>query len=197
MSGETLKEKHRTFVAIPVDLRVREALQRFQRALDNQLTTVAFQWTPPQQIHLTLTFLGNVQTSSLDRVGSALEKSCRGVRPFKLRVDGLGCFPNFRTVRIIWVGLAGGIDPLCEVQSRIAQSTSFLGEHREVRPFHPHLTIGRVKRTHLRRTNLLGQMIREIKMPELGEWTVSEIDLMKSEPAPGGSVYTCLSKISL
>ena len=197
MSGETLKEKYRTFVGIPVDPRVREALQRFQRELDNQLTTAALQWTPPQQIHLTMTFLGNVQTSSLDRVRSALEESCRGVRPFKLRVEGLGCFPDFRTVRIVWVGLAGEIEPLCEVQSRIAQSTNFLGEHREVRPFHPHLTIGRVKKAHLRRTNLLGQMIREITMPELGDWTVNEIDLMKSEPAPGGSIYTCLRKISL
>ena len=197
MSGETLKEKYRTFVGIPVDLRVREALQRFQWALDNQLTTAALQWTPPQQIHLTMAFLGNVQTSSLDLVGSALEESCRGVRPFKLRVDGLGCFPDSRKVRIIWVGLAGEIEPLCEVQSRIAQSMNFLGEPSEIRPFHPHLTIGRVKKTHLHRTKLLGQLIREIKMPELGEWTVNEIDLMKSELAPGGSVYTSLSKIPL
>jgi 2'-5' RNA ligase len=116
MSGETLEEKHRTFVAIPVDLRVREALQRFQRVLDNQLTTAALQWTPPQQIHLTATFLGNVQTSSLDRVGSALAESCRGVRPFKLRVEGLGCFPRFPNDRIIWVGLAGEIEALREVK---------------------------------------------------------------------------------
>jgi RNA 2',3'-cyclic 3'-phosphodiesterase len=197
MSGEPLKEKHRTFVAIPVDLRVREALQRFQRALDNQLTTAALQWTPPQQIHLTMTFLGNVQTSSLDRLESALQESCRGVGPFKLRVEGLGCFPDFRTIRIIWVGLAGEIEALREVQRRVAESTTLFSDHREVRPFHPHLTIGRVKKTHLHRTNLLGKLIREIKMPELGEWTVNEIDLMKSELAPGGSVYTCLSKIPL
>ena len=197
MSGEALQEKHRTFVAIPVDLRVQEALQRFQLALDSQLTTAALQWTPPRQIHLTMTFLGNVQTSSLDLVGSALEKSCQGVRPFKLRVAGLGCFPDFRKVRIIWVGLAGGIEPLCELQRHIAQRTNLLSEHREVRPFHPHLTIGRLKKAYSGRTNVLGEMIQEVKIPELGEWTVNEVDLMKSELTPGGSVYTSLRKISL
>ena len=197
MSGEKLNQIHRIFVSIPVDLRVQKALQSFQRALGEQVDSAAVEWTPQQQIHLTLTFLGNVQTNSLDLVGSALEESCRGVRPFKLRIEGLGCFPDFRTPRIIWVGLVGGIEPLCELQSRIAQSTNLLVEHKEVRPFHPHLTIGRLKKAHPGRTNLLGQMIREFKMPELGEWTVNEVELMKSELAPEGSVYTCLLKISL
>jgi 2'-5' RNA ligase len=96
-------------------------------------------------MHLTLRFLGNTPASKLDDLGSALDRLAAQHAPFNLLLGALGCFPNERRPRVIWVGLQGQLQPLQTLRSALEDILQPLGWDPEDKPFHPHLTLGRVK----------------------------------------------------
>src|SRR5690348_1541389 len=94
MSVSLGQDRIRCFIAIPVDAGVLRIVRQLQGSLDDRLAADIVQWTRPKQIHLTLKFLGNVPVSPFEDLLSALQQSCQGVGPFKLRLATLGCFPK-------------------------------------------------------------------------------------------------------
>jgi RNA 2',3'-cyclic 3'-phosphodiesterase len=197
MSVSQGQERIRCFIAIPVDPGVLGIVQQLQCSLDDRLASHIVQWTRPAQIHLTLKFLGNVLAASVEDLITALRQACQGVEPFKLRLDTLGCFPNTRAPRIVWTGLAGDLGALMELQGRIAQRMTAFSAHDDSHVFHPHLSIGRVKRAHQEMAGLLGKVIDEAGNPEPAEWTVGQVELVRSVLGSQGSTYSNLAVVSL
>jgi len=197
MSVSQGQERIRCFIAIPVDAAVLGIVREVQCSFDDRLASDIVQWTRPAQIHLTLKFLGNVLASSVEDLITALRQACQGVGPFKLRLDTLGCFPNARAPRIVWAGLAGDLGTLMELQGRIAQRMTTFSAHDDSHAFHPHLSIGRVKRAHQEMAGLLGKMIAEAGNPEPAEWTVGQVELIRSVLGSQGSTYINLAVVSL
>src|SRR5947209_6135612 len=135
----------RAFVSIDLPRHVATAVALIQERLQDGLPKQAVRWTPLDQLHLTLKFLGNVSTEHLAEVKAALETACGQSSCFLLRAQALGCFPNLTRPRIVWLGLAGDLDRLEQLQSRIDSTLQRWSERAEERKFHAHLTLGRVR----------------------------------------------------
>ena len=133
----------RAFVAIfpPPELQaaVTGALETVQR-LDDKV-----RWVRPENIHLTLKFLGNVQEETLGNLGAALEETCAGHKAFDIGLVRLGAFPSARRARILWIGVDAGSDQLRALAADLESALIPLGFEREKRAFTPHLTLGRVR----------------------------------------------------
>jgi 2'-5' RNA ligase len=126
----------RLFVAIDVPEAVRDTLAALKRELSGA------RWVPPEQLHLTLKFIGNVDDAKVPDVVAALH-TVRG-SPAELTVDGVGRFPPSQTAHVLWAGLRAGPE-LGALASMIEQSLVPLGIAADARPFAPHITLARLK----------------------------------------------------
>ncbi len=181
----------RCFVAIDIPEDVTAEIAGLQRSLKQYGARIS--WARPEGIHLTLKFLGDVESGLIPDVISALNAAVSSSKTFTVSAEGVGCFPNSRRPRVMWIGLDGG-DSLRAVQGAVDSAMKPLGFDREKRKFNPHLTLGRVKSP---------QGIEDVvhRMEELGfpkrEFPASEIRLMQSDLQPAGAVYTVIHAISL
>jgi 2'-5' RNA ligase len=144
----------------------------------------AVRWTRPEAIHLTLRFLGDTAVERLPEWFAALDSVAAKMAPFELRLGGLGCFPNRRQPRVIWVGLQDDEHRAESLAEAIEAEARRLGWPSEARPFRAHLTLGRLK--------------DGARAPELPWDTpiapspvpVREIHFMESQLRPTGPLYT-------
>src|ERR1039458_7118428 len=137
-------ETKRVFIAIFPPAHIVTSLQAVAAGLGKDLPGRAIRWTRPEQIHLTLNFLGAIATPRLPEMESALQAACEGHQRHAVRTAGLGCFPNGSRPRIIWAGLAGDLRPLEKLKKAVDAGCLAGGCAGEDRPFLAHLTIGRV-----------------------------------------------------
>jgi len=186
----------RAFIAINLPPQLRAKLAAVQQALQRAPGGQAVRWTAAGQIHLTLRFLGNVPAESVAEIQATLPQACAGIAPFDLQAGGLGCFPNPRQPRIIWVGLTGELEALRHLQDQVERATAPWGEP-EARQFHPHLTIGRVKPEQAKPARPLAEVLQARPAEPLGTWRVQQVDLMQSRLAPGGAEYSLLNSLAL
>jgi 2'-5' RNA ligase len=132
----------RAFVAVfpPLEVR-REALTWARRRSSDDRV----RWTRPENVHLTLKFLGDVRAEALDEIRAALEEVCAQHAPFDAALAKLGAFPSARRARILWIGVGAGFDPLRSLAADFDDALTPLGFEREKRPYVPHLTLGRAR----------------------------------------------------
>src|SRR5258708_32040695 len=136
----------RLFIAIELDDELRVELKRAQKQIQVGHTLSFVRWVAPQNIHLTLKFLGNIKSTQIPALTAALERAAKNIAPFTLTARGLGCFPNTRRPNNIWVGLEGNLQTAALLARRIEDECFALGFERDLHGFAPHLTLGRVKR---------------------------------------------------
>lgn len=186
----------RTFIAIELTEEARQAITALQNRLKANSPPHTVRWAAAQNIHLTLHFLGNLEAADVTKVRSALEQIASRQQPFTLSLGQLGCFPNMRRPRIVWVGVWNSLKPLAELHAQLGQALqAAIGFTPETRPYAPHLTVGRVKEgvpgQRLRQFSQI--MEREQAVAKLVDLPVTEISLIKSELKPTGPLYTVLS----
>lgn len=187
-SGEVI----RTFVCIEIPQSVKDRIGELQNELRKSGASVG--WTKPSNIHLTLKFLGDVSTSSIERVSKAVERAAIGISQFEIEVAGTGCFPSTRNPRVLWVGLTNVTDAMKQLYSNIESELEREGFPREHRKFSPHLTIGRV-RTPGTGASVAEQLIARGFEPE--RFLATEVIVMRSDLKPTGSIYTPQAVIKL
>ncbi len=177
----------RAFIAVDLPPDLRQALGRVSRHLQEQLAGVPVRWVPPENIHLTLKFLGNLPLLQEMLRGEVADR-----RPFEFGVGGLGAFPDLKQPRVIWVGVKGP-DELEALHYVVEVAMERLGYAREGRPFTPHLTLGRVSRNASpREIRQVSEVLRKTKVGFLGSARVEEVHLYRSDLRPTGAVYTRL-----
>ena len=184
-------ERIRAFIAIPIDPDVRKTIASTQQALANSVPERAVRWTPPEQIHLTLKFLGEVPVNSLADIQAVLGPICGSHLSLQLAAATLGCFPNERDPRVLWVGLTGDLGPLKTLVEQMEKQLSRWVAP-EVREFHPHLTIGRIKLATPATRQALRAAMYAHAADSFGSWRVNRVQLFQSELTPTGSRYTVL-----
>ena len=191
-------ESIRTFVAMELSDDLKHALQTIQHRLQDAPGARVARWVAPQNIHLTLKFLGEVESVRVPRLIAALQESSAGLAPFTLTARGLGCFPSTRRPNVIWVGLAGDVQHALELAQRIESACEKSGFPREARAFSPHLTIGRIKR-EARPVDraAIGAAVQDFSTPDLGIIVGDAVHLIKSDLRPDGPIYTKLASIHL
>jgi len=182
----------RTFIAIPLPAGAKSLLETEQRKLRSCNADV--RWTAVSGIHLTLRFLGEVDPGTLPQLEARIREATLGCGRFALRLQGLGAFPGMRNPRVVWYGLDGGLPELAALQARIESACAGLGFLPEDRPFHPHLTLGRVRG----KTNLQ-PLIDYIKIGAAAEFEfeVKDYNIYQSTLRPQGATYTVLASIAL
>lgn len=188
----------RTFIAIELDAALKQDLRRVQRQLDGQLAPRSVRWVREQGIHLTLKFLGDTPLDQVDEIAAAVAGATVDVDPIDVVVGGLGCFPNTRRPRVIWVGLKDPSGELLRLQDAVEVHVSPLGYPRETRPFRPHLTLGRVHRQASKPSvREVGQLVETTDPGILRTMTVDSLSFIRSDLKPSGAVYTTLLAMSL
>jgi 2'-5' RNA ligase len=190
----------RSFIAIELSTEARTALTELQNRLKGIVPSNTVRWAAPQNVHLTLHFWGDVAVPDIEKITNALDAAAVVSQPFSLTLGGLGCFPNLRRPRIVWVGILGDTPALGELRRDLGEKLKVIDFTPETRPYSPHLTIGRVKkRIPARHLSQLGEMLEreQANVGQLADLRVTEISLIKSELKPTGPVYTQLSRSEL
>ncbi len=185
----------RTFVAIELTVAARMALEAIQDHLRRGKGGRAGRWVRKEGIHLTLKFLGDVPEEKLEAIYEAVRQACEGRPPFAVTLAGLGCFPNARRPRVIWVGAQEETGQLVALQRAIDHELAALGFPPERRAFRAHLTLARIrKKAERREIEVLGRSVAAYDPGEVGKVWVDGVSVIKSVLGPQGATYTQLSK---
>lgn len=183
----------RAFLAIDLPASLRSGLAQVQEELKKSGADV--RWVPVGNIHLTLKFFGQLPEGEVEPVGRAAQEVAAGQAPFALQVVGAGAFPSLKNPRVVWLGFGGEVLVLAQFYRRLETTLAALGHLAEGRPFHPHLTLGRMRSPKGREQ--LATMLKELAVAELPPFKVNEIILFRSNLSPQGSTYTPLKVITL
>jgi RNA 2',3'-cyclic 3'-phosphodiesterase len=146
-------------------------------------------WARPENVHLTLKFLGDVREEALDGLSAALGEVCARHAPFDAALVGLGAFPSARRARVLWAGVDAGSDQLRSLAADVDAALAPLGFEREKRPYVPHLTLGRIR----------GQPASfdlPSSIEDLG-FRVLHVELMESVLTAEGAIYRTVDTFAL
>lgn len=177
-------------------------VRRLLASLTNRLRSLPGQecmrWVHPDSIHLTLEFLGDLQPARVPDLAAMLDRVCPAQCSFWLRVGGLGCFPDPRRPRVLWVGLEEPTGSLQRLQGAVRKGCAGLGLEVEKRAFSPHLTLGRVRReAGPEAADFAGRVLGAPEALTAGEVAAEAVHLYRSELRPAGAVYTRLHSAPL
>ena len=183
----------RTFIAIDIPEKLRKTIANLQSGLKGLGGKIT--WVKPENIHLTLKFLGNTEENKIEIIAEKLEQAVLSFNRFEIKFKAIGAFPNFRRAKVFWVGCVENKDTLTELANKIDQLMSEVEFEREKRQFSAHLTIGRV-RDH-RGIEPVITMLQQEKYFAGENFVVKEVSLIKSELTRQGPIYTPLKKIQI
>lgn len=144
----------------------------------------------PAGWHLTLRFLGSADEVATDRVTAAVAQSRLGAA-FAMTLEGLGAFPNPRRATVIWLGVTRGEERLHQLADLCEEAAQTAGFPPEDRPFHPHLTLSRVRPTE----NVVDLLAQDPSPPV--RTRVDRVTLFRSHLGQGGAVYEPLEEFPL
>ena len=186
-------DSSRVFVAIELDTASAGSIARLVQGLKAKLPDV--RWSRPEQLHLTLKFIGEVDNRELPQFCQALREACAGIDAFSLELGGLGAFPKNKPPRVVWVAAEDPQGVLGTLAERLDERMSALGIPRENRAFTPHLTLGRVsKGADLQR---LQQAMEQATAQIAARCEVDELVLLASVKEQGQVVYEALDRVPL
>ena len=184
----------RTFIGLDVGSHIRGRITDLQSALAACGADV--KWVEPDNLHVTLLFLGELDDRELLDVCRAVSSATRREPPFPLRVSGVGAFPTPRRPKVIWAGITDGADNLVRLHAAIETPLLDLGAYRrEERAYTPHLTLGRVKGEH--DSNLIAAEIPKRMSWDGGQTMIDEILVFSSELRRDGPEYTVVARSTL
>ncbi|WP_457751246.1 RNA 2',3'-cyclic phosphodiesterase [Thermococcus sp.] len=181
----------RAFIAIDISKEVRDNLIRAQERIGSKAAKIKF--VEPENLHVTLKFLGEIDETTAEEVKKALAEIAKRHRKHRVRVKGIGVFPNPSYVRVIWAGIENdeGINAIADDVEREMGKLGF----RKDKDFVAHITLGRVK--FVREKTKLAEILGEIANEDFGEFEVNAIELKKSTLTPKGPIYETIARFEL
>ncbi len=187
----------RAFICVEMPSEVKNTLKNVQNRL-KQPGSNTVKWVDPANIHLTLKFLGNVNSAQINTIIAAMERTAQTVRLFQLQLGTVGAFPDINRAQVIWVGLKGDLEILLSLQKNLDSNLTRLGFLPEKRPFAAHLTLGRLRETATSADKQhISKSIQAISLESGLTASVNALSLMQSQLLPGGPVYTRLNAVPI
>jgi 2'-5' RNA ligase len=184
----------RTFIAIDPGKAIHDRIIALQETLAR--TGAEVKWVEPDNLHLTLLFLGEVDERDVPPVCQLVAETAAKQPAFAMTVESAGCFPNPRRPRVLWVGVTTGSQEVCTLHDALEQPLLDLGCYRrEDRKYTPHITLGRIKTDPA--TDQLAAALAKQSSWKGGDTMVREVHVMSSKLSSEGPVYTVLSRAKL
>lgn len=181
----------RTFIALEIPDGVRAAAAKLMQRLKASGAKVT--WTAPENLHVTLKFLGEVDVTSIAHVCSAVQRAAAPLSPFRVSLQGAGAFPEISRPRVLWLGVDEGKDPLIELHARIEEQLAELSYPFDGRRYTPHVTLGRVRGPN----EVLAEQLALESQLAVGDMYVEEVLIYSSELTQDGPLYTPLGRAPL
>ncbi len=189
-----MKDTLRAFIAVEIPPEIRDAIGDIRRKLKK--TGADARWVKPENMHLTLRFLGNdVPRETVEAIGAMLPRHLSTIEQFTIAVNGLGGFPNVTRPRIVWLGIQPPDGPLLALREAVENAVEEAGWPRDERRFAAHLTLGRV-----RSQSGIGNLRRVLESggnDPVGSTIVDSVALIRSNLTPKGPVYETLTTVPL
>ena len=181
----------RAFIAIDVSDEVRDNLLKAQGRIGSKAAKIKF--VERENFHVTLKFLGEIDEATAEEVKKALAEIARKHKKHRVRVKGIGVFPNPNYVRVIWAGIENdeGIKAIANDVEREMRRLGF----KKDKDFVAHITIGRVK--FVRDKVELAMALKDLANEDFGEFEVEAIELKKSTLTPKGPIYETVARFEL
>lgn len=179
------------FCAVDLGARVRANLTSHINRLREMAPHVQASWSREENIHLTLKFLGEIQTSRINNLSSAAARAVANLKPFRITIGETGVFPQHGPQRVLWIGVKDESGKLAELHTRLEEACALEGFAREERPFRPHLTIARLRKPHGARA--LAAAHKEMHF-QATDAMVADLSVIRSELDSAGSRYTVISR---
>ncbi len=189
-----MAKKVRAFVAVETPPEIRQAVSRLVKKLEKAGAVV--NWVEAENLHLTLKFLGDIDMTDIAEIYMRLKRDLADFSPFEVSVNRVGAFPDLDRARTLWVGVDDVEDSLGQVFDQLETSLASLRFRKEARRFSPHLTIGRVKDSHVAMDELRALMNEHLEFAG-GAMDVEELVLFSSQLERTGPVYEPLARIPL
>lgn len=184
----------RTFIAIDVNDEVRRKAGRLMRELGD--LSPEYKWVEPENLHMTLKFLGDVPEEDVADVCRHVERACEGVESFPISIEGLGAFPDRDRPRVIWAGVGEGREELCALHEGIERELKKMRFPEERQTYRPHLTLGR-KKHRGRYDAAMVDAIVEHESFYAGDFMVQQVVVYASYLDKRGPTYTPMSRVNL
>lgn len=187
-----MSEKIRSFIAFDID--DEQVVNRFSEAQQMLARTGAdLKLVKPENIHVTMRFLGNITPPMVDSVHEAMQKI--SFSQFDVAIRGLGAFPKLQYARVIWAGIRSGAEQLSNVFDQLDPRLRELGFRPDSKGFSPHLTIARVKSG--RNKSELVRCIKEAVNYEFGIVKAECLRLKRSVLTPRGPIYSTIREVKV
>lgn len=186
----------RAFIAFPLPDPVVAHLRTLQESL-REAGLDDLRFVRPENIHLTLRFLGDVDPSAVNAIAAALTEAAAETAPLSLTARGIGAFPTVRKSRVVWAGLAGDTADLIAFQGRVAAALEPRGFPGERRRFSAHLTLARARDRRPVDPERLVAAMESLNALASPPFSAGELVLFQSDLRPGGAVYTPLRRVPL
>lgn len=166
-----------------VSIELPKAVTKLLAGLDPKMSGV--RWMAPEQMHLTLSFLGSVS----NHVEEGLKKNLLAFawKAFFLPIFGLGKFPGKGSPSVLWVGVGTGHPHLFQLHKRVQEAALRAGLEPDLRSFHPHVTLARCRNVS---AEAVRPFLRAHAAFDAGMIHVKSFCLNSSDLTPSGSVYT-------
>lgn len=181
----------RLFIAILLPDEWRASLSEVQKKIG--WLGKGIKWVEPENLHLTLKFLGETPASLLPQIEEAIRNACQECEPFDMQISGTGTFPDSRRPKVYWAGLKAPRS-LIHLQTRIAGSMHALGFEDDGKSFVPHLTIARIKEPIGKER--MTQAVLAYKLSS-APFRAASVSLMESMLKQEGPVYREVQRVSL
>lgn len=177
----------RLFIAIELPQKIQKEL--YEKTAPIRASLSGVRWIPPENLHLTLKFLGEVASDRVDAVKASLQEALsRGdFRPFGLEFKGVGAFPSISHPRVIWIGISQGGEALTQLANALEEELQNLGFERENRLYTAHLSIGRIG--HLKDRKILEEIVSKYDKTSFAGFSTDVVALIQSVLCREGAQY--------
>ncbi len=185
-----MAERIRSFIAFDID--DEQIVKRFSEAQQMLVRTGAdLKLVKPENIHVTMRFLGNITPPMVDSIYEAMQKV--SFSPFEVEIRGLGAFPKLQYARVIWAGISKGAEQLSNISVQLEPKLRELGFRPDPKGFSPHLTIARVK-SGRNKVELI-RCVKDSVDYEFGTVKAESLRLKRSVLTPKGPIYSTLKEV--
>ena len=189
----------RAFLAIPLSADEHRLLESLQTSLATMPALDDFRWMRPENIHVTLRFLGDIEEDQATAAAEALLRAGASAPAFDISINQFGVFPHLKRPNVLWVGPSETPEPLVELEASLSRYLAEAGFPSGEGPFRPHMTLGRRRSRDRPPAGLEGELEvaeqRWLTPPLICR--AREAVLFRSELNPSGAIHTTLEKVTL